>query len=269
MPELSGDGWSLWYETYGERAEGLPLLLIHGFTASASSWLPQIETPSGSRFLIVPELPSHGRSRGQPRACTMEGLSGLMARLLDHLAVDRTDVAGHSFGGALALRFAAEFPDKVRSVTVINSNSGAADERFRERMIPGLERMAAALRSRGITALQDSPINPARGRRLPEELRQQLEQDFLALDPEAIAEFALAAMPDSSALPYLEKVAAPVLVVVGTRDQEFVGRYRNIVNGLADVQVREIEGAGHAAHLEQPEAFERLLREFLASPASA
>jgi pimeloyl-ACP methyl ester carboxylesterase len=179
------------------------------------------------------------------------------------MGYERAHIAGHSFGGALALRFAADFPEMTRSLVILNSNAAAAGPEAQQRGREGLPRMAAGLREKGMATLRESWINPSRNQRLPEEQRAQLEQDFETLDPQEFARFVEEAMPDSWGLPHVSRVSAPALIILGTRDSQFVANYGNLVEGLKDVRVVQIEGAGHCVHLERPDEFRAALTEFL------
>jgi pimeloyl-ACP methyl ester carboxylesterase len=264
MPQVELDGrWSIGYEDVGT---GDPVLFVHGMAMTRASWLPVLDGLDGYQRLVV-DIPPHGSSRSLAGPTTMAALTELLGDFLRRMGHESAHVAGHSFGGALALRFAADFPEMTRSLVILNSNAAAAGPETQERGRQGLPRMAAALREKGMAALRDSYLNPSRNQRLPEDQRAGIERDFESLDPEAFARFVEEAMPDSWGLPHASRVQAPVLVILGTRDKEFLANHGNLVKHLRDVRVVRVEGAGHCVHLEEPAAFRAALTEFLRQQA--
>lgn len=107
-----------------ERAgRGEPLLLIHGFGCSSHSWRKVIPTLARRYRVIAPDLNGFGWTQRprDPAAYSLEGQERLLLGVLDALGIDRFHVAGHSYGGGLAIWLAARMPDRVRSLTLIAS----------------------------------------------------------------------------------------------------------------------------------------------------
>ena len=115
-----------------EAGTGDPLLFLHGWGLTPRSYRDGIVrlTAAGVR-VIAPALPGFGGSAGPPLwAVDLQTYAGRIARLLDVLAVEQpVFVAGHSFGGGVALQLATDRPDRVRSLTLINTVGGAPDRR--------------------------------------------------------------------------------------------------------------------------------------------
>lgn len=121
-PTASGyvatNGIDLYYEIHGE---GDPLVLIHGGLTTIGemeAWLPPL---AATRQVIAVEMQGHGHTADTDRPLSFPTLGGDIVALLDHLAIPRADVAGHSFGGAVALRVAIQSPERVRRLVVVSS----------------------------------------------------------------------------------------------------------------------------------------------------
>ena len=104
-----------------EGGAGPPVVLLHGPGEFSAVWGRAIPDLATSHRVIVPDLPGHGAS-GLPDGRldldrTLAWLSELIERTCDHPAT----VAGHLLGGAIALRFAANRPDRVRSLVLVDS----------------------------------------------------------------------------------------------------------------------------------------------------
>lgn len=102
-------------------ADGVPLLLINGLGARMQSW-SAFRVGLGNRRVVMFDLPDD-LGRG-PVPVRMSGLASRVARLLDTLDVDRADVLGYSWGGALAQQLALDAPDRVRGLVLAATNYG-------------------------------------------------------------------------------------------------------------------------------------------------
>jgi lipase len=104
----------IWNEGGGD-----PVLAFHGVTASHVSWLA-IARALAPRTVIAPDLRGRGGSRELPAPFGMAQHSDDAVALLDRHGIETVDVVGHSMGGFVAMRFAANFPERVRSVTLVD-----------------------------------------------------------------------------------------------------------------------------------------------------
>ena len=269
MPLFGAPGERIAYTVYpGSGASAPPLVLLHGFTASAASWDANVAGLREHFEVIVVELLGHGDSdapadpgRYAP-APAVERLLGLF----DELGHDRVLLCGHSLGGALALRLALDAPERLFGLVVLNSNSAAGTPEWRKQARPSMLEMASRARMEGIAFMRKTRLYPAHSRRLDERSRELLIRDFDRLDPAGIAGTAEALVVDVNCYERLAELAVPTLIVLGDLDTDFVANAAAFVARLPIEVVRtaRIEGAGHAANIEQPEAFEDILVSFAA-----
>src|SRR5690242_9382479 len=101
------------------EGEGVPVVLLHGFSGDMNNWLFNIEALAASAPVIAIDLPGHGGSSKDVGDASLATLSKSVADTLDTLGVSRVHAIGHSLGGAVAARFAADNPARVASLTVI------------------------------------------------------------------------------------------------------------------------------------------------------
>ncbi|WP_232236369.1 alpha/beta fold hydrolase [Nocardia sp. BMG51109] len=100
------------------------VLLLHGFPENHSCWRAQIGPLAARRRVIAPDWFGWGASERPPGSrCDYESEVALVAALLDSFGVDRVDLAGHDYGGYLAVGFAAAHPDRVRRLAILNSRA--------------------------------------------------------------------------------------------------------------------------------------------------
>ncbi|MEX2080031.1 MAG: alpha/beta fold hydrolase, partial [Dehalococcoidia bacterium] len=177
MPMFGTPGERVAFEAQGS---GPPLLLLHGFTASSASFLSNIPELAERFTVISVDLLGHGASDAPESLDPYlpDPAVDRLVGLLDHLGHQQVLLCGHSLGGALALRFALDYPARSAGLIVINSNSAAGPPEWRETAQRGLEAMAARARAEGTGFLRESRLYPARSGRLPLAARDALVRDF-------------------------------------------------------------------------------------------
>jgi pimeloyl-ACP methyl ester carboxylesterase len=108
----------LYYEVHGA---GEPILFVHGGGGSiGGSWPSDYVTELSRDFrVILADSRGHGRSADGTGPITYGRLTFDAVRLLDHLGIDRAHVVGHSMGAITGLHLLVDFPDRVRTVTLL------------------------------------------------------------------------------------------------------------------------------------------------------
>jgi pimeloyl-ACP methyl ester carboxylesterase len=110
------NGVVIYYRDIGPRAE--PVILLHGFPETGDTFA-QAVGPLGKRYrLIVPDLRGAGLSQRAPSGYEKKTLATDVKELLDRLKIDRAHVIGHDIGARIAYAFAAQYPERLLSLTV-------------------------------------------------------------------------------------------------------------------------------------------------------
>jgi len=119
------NGVKLCYEVFGE---GYPLFLIHGFGAKKESWIAQI--PDLSQHFKVIRLDNRGAGKSErPDAeYTMGVFADDINGLMEHLGIEKANIAGWSLGGMIVQNFVLMYPERVNKIILINTNHGFPDE---------------------------------------------------------------------------------------------------------------------------------------------
>ena len=112
------NGIKLYHEIHGQ---GEPLVLIHGGLTTIVEMQGWVQPLAKMRRVIAVEMQGHGRTADTDRPMSFATMGDDIAALLDYLQIPKADLAGHSFGGAIAIRVAIQHPDKVRRLVVISS----------------------------------------------------------------------------------------------------------------------------------------------------
>jgi 2-succinyl-6-hydroxy-2,4-cyclohexadiene-1-carboxylate synthase len=255
------------HERWGE---GSPLLLLHGFTGTRHAW-DHLQPWLRSRFAVVaPDLPGHGESPCDPEV-TFEATLASLLRLLDSLGLERTDIAGYSLGARVALGMALRAPDRVRRLVLESGSPGLRRRRDRLDRRKSDGELAASIERDGVEAFVDRwealPLFEGL-RTLPAPLLASLRERRRSYRPQALAgslrALSLGAQPNYWSR--LWNLRTPTLLLTGARDIKFTATARAMAAELPLVWGHVFPGAGHAPHLEVPEAYARELQGFLSAP---
>lgn len=121
-------GFRIHYTDEG-AAGGRTLILVHGFAASTYAWRPWVERLSGDFRLIAIDLPGHGLTEA-PRGyqASLDRNADLVGKLADHAGADRFVLVGNSMGGAVALAFAIEHPERLEALVLVDAAGWPGEE---------------------------------------------------------------------------------------------------------------------------------------------
>jgi 2-succinyl-6-hydroxy-2,4-cyclohexadiene-1-carboxylate synthase len=232
--------------------EGSPaLVFLHGFTNSGASWGPVISRLPKTYRAAAPDIRGHA-SAADRRPVTLDAVLEDIASL----ALDRFTLVGYSQGGRIALHAALALPQRVERLVLIGASPGLADAGEREARRQADERLADRIEKLTIEEFAAewartpvlADIDPARA--------VGAHLDRLRSEPAGLA----AAMRGlgTGALPSLwgrlGELMMPVTLIVGERDVKFRATAEAMAELIPDARVAVVPGAGHAVHLERPEA---------------
>lgn len=259
------------------RGNGRRLVLAHGFTHNSSSWGPFAALLARSCQILAADLPGHGRSAAV-RADLRES-----ARLLGE-AGGRSAYLGYSMGGRVSLHLALERPDLVEALVLFGASPGIPDPAERERRVVHDEHLARSLEASTEAeppSSTDDAGDGAERRRLEHFLREWLDNPLFATLPPDAAEVGARALNTCEGLasslrlcgagvqePLWDRLAEldmPVLFVAGGLDARYCEIGRRVVEAIGpSARLELVPAAGHACHLEQPQACAATVLAFLA-----
>ena len=118
MSTFTFEGKSIFYRTVGN---GEPLLIMNGIMMSTRSWTPFEKHFGGNNFLILLDLLDQGQSAKMDGPFDQSIQAEVVLALLNELGVDKVSILGTSYGGEVALKFAAKYPDRVKKMVLANT----------------------------------------------------------------------------------------------------------------------------------------------------
>jgi len=114
------DGLRIRYARRG-ATEGVPVLFIHGFGGDLDNWLFNIDAIGEKHPVIALDLPGHGQSAAKLPGTSLQALADFVGRFMAALDVAQAHLVGHSVGGAIAAQLALSQPQRVASLSLIDS----------------------------------------------------------------------------------------------------------------------------------------------------
>lgn len=245
------------------RGVGPAVLLLHGFMGSADTWGERIISRlSQSHRVLAVDLPGHGWSDApeEPARYALHAIVEDLTRLLGELGAPRADWIGYSMGGRIALGAAVLAPERVGRLVLEGASPGLESESERKERRESDETFARILETEGMRAFLDlwaaQPLLASQ-RRLPQTVRDAQRKQRLQNRPEALAAClrGLGTGAQPSLWERLGEVKCPVLMVTGEEDQKFGDIAARMTATLPDSRHVIVPTAGHAVHLETPEAW--------------
>jgi pyruvate dehydrogenase E2 component (dihydrolipoamide acetyltransferase) len=253
------DGIRVRHARRGPEA-GVPVLFIHGFGGDLGNWLFNLDAVAEVAPVIALDLPGHGQSDARLPGTSLADLAGFVARFLDALGVDRVHAVGHSMGGAIAARLAQLAPQRVASLTLVNSaglgeeinagyTRGFVQAQSRRELKPVLEQLFAD----------------------PELVSRQMIDDVLKakrldgvealLDELGEALFGGGRQSEQPARD-TDTARHRLLVVTGSHDKVIPAEHAKAAPAGAKIHV--MDGAGHMTMMERAKDFNQLLKGHIA-----
>ena len=237
------------------------VLFLHGAGMDRSVWALQAPRLGGRGLTsLVPDLPGHGRSPGEPLP-SIEALAAFVWRLADALDLPRLALVGHSMGALTALAAAAAEPSRAERLVLI----GGA--------------LALPVNAALLTAARDAPARAAgmiagwglgqrgglSGGGLPGASLDGGVRALLTHSRPGVLHADLAACDAYKDGPAAAaRIACPTLVLVGAEDRMAPPRRgRELGQAIPGAVVELVEGAGHMLMLEEADAVTDALLRFL------
>ncbi len=259
---LEVNGARIYHEVDGA---GEPVLMVHAGVANLRMWDAQVEALKDAHRVIRHDTRGFGRT--ETGAVEFSNRADIAA-VLDHVGEASAHVVGLSRGAQIALDFALEFPDRVRSLAFSGGGVGGYEppSETDPSVFDEPERMLEAKDWAGISEWEtrfwvDGPGQPVG--RADAAVRDQVHEWILS-NYRAEKEEGTPQPLTPPANDRLDDLRAPLLVIVGDLDEpETVASCRYLASVVPGARLGILEGAAHMTNLEQPDRFNRVLREFL------
>ena len=247
---------------YKIAGEGPAILILHGWGGSSDSWIrvQGVLVEKGYK-VIAPDFPGFGKSITPPEPWSVRDYVDWLNNFIKNLKKSCDGLAepffllGHSFGGRVAIKFAIQYPEKVKALILCDSAGLKPKPGFKTRMIYWTAKIGSAVFSpKPLTRLKDSARNlfyiflrnkdyvKANGT-MKETIKKVLEEDLLE---------------------DLPKIKAKTLIIWGGADRMVPVKYAHIFKEkINNSELEILPKIGHSPHLEVPDKLSQIIINFL------
>jgi 3-oxoadipate enol-lactonase len=248
---------------YTDEGSGTPVVFIHGYPLDRTMWQPQVQGLSASARVIAVDLRGHGDSQAPFWLTTVDTYADDVAGLLEHLGIDRAVIAGFSMGGYVAFAFLRRHSTRVRGLILADTRPQADTAEGKNARF----QTALTAQDKGAAAIADAMIGrllsqkSIDGRR---DLVQKVRGIMESVPVQGMAGdlMAMAERPDSVEI--LSSIRVPTLVLVGELDGLTPpADSQMMAERIPGSTLITIPGAAHLSNMEEPEAFNTAVGDFL------
>jgi pimeloyl-ACP methyl ester carboxylesterase len=268
-------------ELHGQRyaycaaGRGPLVVLLHGIAQSSATWEEVIPRLAVQHAVIAPDLLGHGKSAKSAGDYSLGAYANLVRDLLEALDQDRCTIVGHSLGGAVAMQFSYQFPERCERLVLVSAGGLGHEVHpiLRAAALPGADVVLPWLSVAGARAIGTLVKTLGRfGFRASNDLGETW-RSFAALE-EPLARKAflqtvrglidLGGQRVSATDRLYLAAELPTMIIWGERDPLIpVAHARRAHDAIPSSRIEIFPGAGHYPHLDDPERFAKVLLDFI------
>lgn len=261
MPHSSVNGMQMYYELHGQEGKAV-VLFIHGLGSSTQDW--ELQTPyfAGDYQVLLVDIRGHGRSGKPAGPYSVRQFAQDVVMLLDQLKIDKAHVVGLSMGGMIAFQMAADYPERMLTMTIANSGPAVVARTLKERFaiwmrffivrLLGMQKMGETLAKRLFVRPEE------------EALRQTFIQRWAENDPRAYMD-AMRGIVGWSVEDKISRMHVPTLVLASDQDYTPVAVKQAYVAQMPNATLKVLPDSHHAVAVERPELFNEAISGFIQS----
>lgn len=264
------EGMSVHLRDEGPRTDGTPLVLLHGTSASLHTWEGWVDALKGERRVIRIDLPGFGLTGPAPDGdYHLARYSRFVGALLDDLGLKQVVLAGNSFGGQVAWKFAADAPDRVARLVLVDAagypyRPESVPLAFRMARIPVLEPLMTHTLPRSMVESSVRNVYGDPARVTPELVDRYHELALREGNRGALVQ-RFRQSPGGEFTEQISRIKAPTLILWGGLDRliplENGQRFAREITGS---QLVVFDALGHVPHEEDPITTVAAVKRFLA-----
>ena len=243
----------------GDEGKGFPLVLVHGFLGSSKMWEPQINFFKDYFRVITPDLPGFGKSSKIKSLDSINAMAKIVLELLKKRDIKKFNLMGHSMGGMVVQEMEIISGDKINKLICYSTGSiGDIPGRFES-----IDTSREKLKKHGI----ENTANRISKKWFIEGDKAKyfyLCNNANKATSEEAADNALIALKNWRGLENLKHIKNKTLIIWGDKDTTYNFNQVDTLNqNIPNSKIEVIKGCSHNMHLEIPEKFNEIVKNFL------
>jgi 4,5:9,10-diseco-3-hydroxy-5,9,17-trioxoandrosta-1(10),2-diene-4-oate hydrolase len=256
---------------FGDR--GPVVILLHGLGASAEVWLHNVELLAKNHRIFIPDLAGFGRSERPPPSFSPLDYVSFLDDFMDALHIERASLVGQSLGGAIALKYALQFPHKVEKLVLADCGGFGQEVIWTLKLmsLPWIGEIVSYPTRAGVTLFFKLAVrNPAV---ITKEFIDHYYNLFTQPGFQAFLLKIVRMLVDyrgakheilAPVMENLHRIKQPTLIIWGENDRVFPLKHASFgKERMPNAQLHIMKMCGHIPNLERPEEFNNVVIEFL------
>jgi pimeloyl-ACP methyl ester carboxylesterase len=266
------DGVNTRYWELGDN--GSPVLFIHGQGGAIDYWYKNVFTLAQHHRVYALDWVGSGKSDKPQTTYTIDDISQFIVRFMDAIGLPHVSLIAGSVGGAIALKIALEFPDRVDKLVLIGSGGLGKEVAFPARLtsLPGVGELlnhpnpgAARFMMKQCVYDPEPYLNDSEFMEL---VLRNMSSDILQFQTRTFRTmgnfFGMKSDFWRSIRDRLSEIRSPTLIMWGKQDRAFpVSHAQVAIVGIPDAKLQLFDRCGHLPYLEYADEFNRSVLEFL------
>ncbi|HSE24738.1 MAG TPA: alpha/beta fold hydrolase [Pyrinomonadaceae bacterium] len=248
---------------YTDEGSGPAVVFVHGYPFNRTLWTEQVSALAATHRVVVPDLRGFGETDVGSSESTMNQLARDVKHLMDHLRIEKAFIGGLSMGGYVTLAFYKEFRERVSGLLLANTRA----EQDSEAAKASRQEQAEKALTEGMAGIADSMLpkllTPETVSKKPD-LVKRIRDMMLKTDPKGAAAALLGMAGRDDFTTELSKISVPVLIIAGEEDALIPKQHsQRMHQAITGSRLAVIDHAAHVVNLEQPDAFNHELLQFV------
>lgn len=242
---------------YKISGEGQLVLILHGWGGSSVSWLlvQKILTEKGFK-VIIPDFPGFGKSTTPQKPWTVDDYVRWFKDFIEEMKIrEPFFLLGHSFGGRVAIKFAVDYQEKIKSLILCSSAGIKPDKNFKIKMFYFFGRVGDYLFSKG-------PFLKFKDRARDAFYQIIRQKDYLKV--KGTMRETIKKILAEDLFGYLAQIKTETLILWGKTDKIVPVKYAYLMKEkISNSKLIILPKIGHSPHLETPEKFTKEILQFI------
>lgn len=258
---ISINNFNLSYNDVGEGKT--PIIFLHGYPFDKTMWQAQFDSLSSSNRLIACDIRGFGKSKDEASPLSIDLFANDLIDFMDKLNIDKAVICGLSMGGFIALNAIKRSPNRFEALILCDTQCVADTIEVIAKRHGTIE----DIKMDGVKNFNEGFIKSVFHKESiigKKEIVRQLRAVVFSNSQHIIIEGLAALAERSETCSTLGDIDIPTLIICGRADEVTpIARSEFMNKNIKGSVLRVIENAGHVSNLEEPEEFNKYLREFL------
>ena len=260
MPHIKINGCNYYYEDHGSGSE--VIVLSHGLLWSSRMFYKQVDALKDKYRIITYDHRGQGQSEVTSAGYDMDQLYQDAVDLIEKLQLGKVHFGGLSMGGFVAMRMAARRPDLVKSLILMETSAQPEPNTFKYTLLNNIVRLL------GVKSVTGPVMKIMFGKKfLTDPARSEERNEWkkiLQSNKKTIVKAVEGVISRKGVEHELANINCPTLILVGDQDIATVPAKAEFIHShIKDSKLIYIEGGGHTASIEEPEAYNDAIIDFL------